>query len=109
MSTRPRVTRKIPIADGFRRGDPEYCETDHSVSWTAHTWDCPACASLLLAIAQESLAHTRDSDPVTCPVCEDKSVYIYGSHHPRVDCLIPGKIRLPYDPDYDPYDEFLDD
>ena len=97
MSTRPRVTRKIPIADGFRLGDPEYCEPDHSVSWTSHTWDCPACGSLLLAIAEESLAHTRDSDPVTCPVCGDKSVFIYASHHPSVDCLIPGKIRLSED------------
>jgi len=89
-----RTTRQIPIADGFRSGDEEYGEPEHSVSWIAHTWDCPTCASLLLAIAQESLAHTRDSDPVTCPVCGDKSVFIYASHHPRVDCLISGKSRL---------------
>lgn len=93
-----RTTRQIPIADGFRRGDPDYCETDHSVSWTAHTWDCPDCASLLLAIAEESLAHTRECDLVACPVCGDKSVKIYGSHHPRVHCLISGKIRLPHEP-----------
>jgi coenzyme F420-reducing hydrogenase gamma subunit len=88
------TTRQIPIAEGFRLGDEEYGEPEHCVSWTAHTWDCPGCASLLLAIAEESLAHTRDSDPVACPVCGDKSVEIYGSHHPNVDCLIPGKIRL---------------
>jgi len=49
---------------------------------------------LLLAIAQESLAHTREFDPVTCPVCGDKSVFICASHHPSVDCLISGKSRL---------------
>jgi len=89
------TTRKVPIADGRRKGDPDYLQSDHGVSWTAHIWDCPACGSLLLAIAEESLGHTRDTDAVICPICGNTSARVYASHRPKIQCLIAGDVRLP--------------
>jgi hypothetical protein len=89
------TTQEVSIADGMRKGDPDYCQSEHYVSWTAHIWDCPACGSLLLAIAEESLGHTRETDAVICPICGDTSVQVYASHVPEIQCLIAGDVRLP--------------
>lgn len=90
-------TRRIDIAEGYEKLREDDCPNGiglHAWDFEAHTWDCPACGSLLLAINHLDHYGTKDTDPVKCPVCGDHSAYIYGSHGSSVECLIHGSSRI---------------
>lgn len=90
-------TRCVDIAEGYEKLAEDECPNGnglHAWDFEAHTWDCPACGSLLLAINHLDHYGTKDTDPVKCPVCGDHSAYIYGSHGSSVECLIHGSSRI---------------
>lgn len=79
-----------------------YYETHHDeadfCSWIVATYTCPSCNSALAATYVDSMGRsTSDKDPVTCPVCGDRSVIINAATHPAVAVLCNGKIRISED------------
>jgi hypothetical protein len=65
----------------------------YGFTFESYTWDCPACGSLLLASTYDSTGGTRDTDPVSCPVCGDASAYINSSGWPSTRVLIHSSER----------------